>query len=89
MVERKRQDRSEQVINIRALVLKASARWSTGGEAAVFEFCGLAGSRRNLRPDELLMALDRIGGGWLEVAEARYHRKGLYTVKGDRFVPLV
>lgn len=89
IVEKKREVRGERRVDVRPLVLWASGQSSAAGGLAAFEFTLLSGSRRNLRPDELMAALDDMGGGWLELPEARYHRKGLLTVRGDRFVPLV
>ncbi len=88
-VVREREGRASHRIDVRPLVLGASVERDEQGPTVLFEFTILSGSRRNLRPDELLLALDQVGSGWLELMEARYHRKGLLTVSGDRFVPLV
>ncbi|NPV72012.1 MAG: DUF2344 domain-containing protein [Firmicutes bacterium] len=88
-VERKREGQPARTIDVRPLVLIAAEGGDGGGGMAHYEFTIRSGSRQNLRPDELLQALDSIGEGWLELAEARYHRRGLYTLRDGRLVPLV
>ncbi len=85
-VERRREGKPSRIVDIRSLVLRLDGM-RDGGHAA-FDTVIRSGSAANARPDEVLQGIDSMGGGWLDLAGARYHREGLFRIAGERIEPL-
>ncbi|MCR4398099.1 MAG: TIGR03936 family radical SAM-associated protein [Firmicutes bacterium] len=72
--------------DIRPLVLRLSGKREK--DAAAFEMLLRSGGGRSVRPDEVLLAVDRMGDGWLDLDAAVYHRRRLYRASDSGLEPL-
>lgn len=86
-IERRREGKPTHTVDIRPLVLRLNGRGDDGG--IVFEMVLRAGGSAGVRPDEVLRAIDSMGGLWLDLPGARYHRSGLFRMDGERMYPIL
>ncbi|MGE5485332.1 MAG: TIGR03936 family radical SAM-associated protein [Ignavibacteriales bacterium] len=87
LVERRREGKTPLTVDIRPLVLRLEGRRDRG--VAAFDMVLRAGGSASARPDEVLRAIDSMGGCWLDLPGARYHRSGVFRFGGGRMEPIL